>query len=136
MVPGKRPALLKGLSGGHGRQTITVVTSDNFDAEPLLINVWIGSPKPLTCLSSSLLDTGCTGNSFIHQRLIRGLCQKYDVAPFKLTRPKPLVGFDGRESRPVREAIVLPLQIRDHLQQSAVLYIADIGHHDLIIGKP
>jgi len=115
---------------------VPAVGSEHYDADPLHVNAWVGARNSPTCVSSTLLDTGCTVSALIHERLVEQLCERYGVLPFALPHKKSLKGFDGYSAPPVSHAVVLPVQIGDHYQPSMTLLIANIGSHDIIVGKP
>ena len=53
----------------------------------------------------------------------------------KLERARPVCGFDGRATKPITDSITVPIQVGDHYAPLNVLYLANLGNVDLIIGK-
>ncbi|KAI3220470.1 hypothetical protein DTO012A9_10171 [Penicillium roqueforti] len=84
---------------------------------------------------SALADTGADGSIFINTELVILLGKKFGLRTYKLDRECPVRGFDGKLSRPITHAVVLTLSIDDRIQQQIPMLVADLGRHDMIIGR-
>ena len=83
-----------------------------------------------------LLDTGATGHAFIDESTAREVCEKLQISPQKLTRPKPVKGFDGKRGKDITHAIYPILTVQSHKETIAPLLITQLGQHKMILGKP
>ncbi|KAI2732919.1 hypothetical protein DTO013F2_10515 [Penicillium roqueforti] len=84
---------------------------------------------------SALADTGADSSIFINTELVILLGKKFGLHTYKLDRECPVRGFDGKLSRPITHAVVLTLSIDDRIQQQIPMLVADLGRHDMIIGR-
>jgi len=83
-----------------------------------------------------LVDTGATGYSFIDEVTAQIVCEKFEIAPCELWKPKPLKGFDGRPGRAITHAIYPSMTVHDHTQTVTPMLITSLGNHPIILGKP
>ena len=85
----------------------------------------------------ALMDTECTAYSLIHARLVPMVCDQLGLEPFPLSKPKHVCGFDSKVSpRQITHAIYPGLKIKKHRETTVPMLIADLGQHDIILGKP
>jgi formylmethanofuran dehydrogenase subunit E len=106
---------------------------DLFAEEPFITNCTIGKSNWNT---TALVDTGATGYAFVSHGAAQRICQAERIAPVELLRPKPLRGFDGKTANPITHAIYPRLRIGNHEQSACPMFIADLGQHDIILGRP
>ena len=84
----------------------------------------------------SLIDTGATGWSFVDEDIARILCNGLQMEPVRLSKPRPLKGFDGQRAKSVTHAIYPTLTVQNHSESTCPMLITKLGHHDMILGKP
>ena len=89
-------------------------------------------------IGDSLIDTGCTGAyTVINETLILDVCNKLNIEPLPLSKPKPLRGYNGKLSeKPITHFILPGLTVNGHKEGSCPMLIAPLGHHNVILGKP
>ena len=83
----------------------------------------------------ALVDTGANGYLFISISLAIKLAQFFGITVVPLERTCPLVGYDGHEGAPITHAIILDTVIDGRKFTSQPMLIAELGQHDLIIGR-
>jgi hypothetical protein len=84
---------------------------------------------------SALCDTGADGSIFIDTALVALLCQQQGLRVQRLERQCPVNGFDGKPARPITHAVILSMCIEGHVHQQVPMLVADLGKHDLILGR-
>ena len=115
----------KGADGGEPLLiSSSCLPGDLFTDEPLVIQCRLGDSEEMKVMG--LLDTGATGHA----------CEKLQISPQKLTRPKPVKGFDGKRGKDITYAIYPTLTVQDHKETVAPLLITTLGQHKMILGKP
>ena len=107
---------------------------DLFTDEPLVIQCRQGNSEEMKVMG--LLDTGTTGHAFIDEATAREVCEKLEISPQRLTRPKPVKGFDGKRGKDITYAIYPTLTVQDNKETVAPLLITTLGQHKIILGKP
>ena len=105
-----------------------------FTDEPLVIQCRLGNSEEIKVMG--LLDTGATGHAFIDESTAREVCEKLQISPQKLTRPKPVKGFDGERGKDITHAIYPTLTVQSHKETIAPLLITQLGQHKISLGKP
>jgi hypothetical protein len=83
----------------------------------------------------SLMDTGAGGHTFIPKDFAKLACYHLDVTPQVMPMTCIIRGFDGREAEPVTHYLELTLLIDGHRQIKVPMLIADLGKHDMILGR-
>ena len=83
----------------------------------------------------ALVDTGANGYLFISISLAIKLAQFFGITVVPLERTCPLVGYDGHEGAPITHTIILDTVIDGRKFTSQPMLIAELGQHDLIIGR-
>ena len=92
---------------------------DLFCENPLTIQCTLGNKIKVT----TLVDTCATGFGFIDEKFAEIVCERLEIQPQRLTKPKPIQGFDGRAARPVTHAIYFTLSVGNHTKSLALLLI-------------
>ncbi|KAI0991256.1 hypothetical protein K3495_g16931, partial [Podosphaera aphanis] len=97
------------------------------DGQPFVITAFINDIS----FANTLIDTGC---------LSYGLCgsdfaQKNNFARLQI-KPREVMGFDGKIASCVDKVAVVDIDLDGHRQSKVFLYIAPIGHYDMILGMP
>ena len=124
--------------GADGGEPLLISSSclpgDFFTDEPLVIQCRLGNSEEMKVMG--LLDTDATGHAFIDEATAREVCEKLQISPQRLTRPKPVKGFDGKRGKDITHAIYPTLTIQHHKETVAPLLITTLGQHKMILGKP
>ncbi len=108
---------------------------DLFAASPLTVACTLSDGRRKLTFNA-LVDTGATGYSFIDEVTAQIVCEKFEIAPCELWKPKPLKGFDGRPGRAITHAIYPSMTVHDHTQTVTPMLITSLGNHPIILGKP
>ena len=109
--------------------------SGNFFAEEALVtSCTLGNSNEIE--TTALLDTGATGYSFIDPSMVRRVCDKLQIEPVRLSKPKALRGFNGKQAPNVTHAIYPTMTIQNHKETTTPLLITKLGQHQIILGKP
>ena len=85
--------------------------------------------------ATTLVDTCPTRFSFIDMKFTEIVCEKLEIQPQCLTKPKPIQGFDGKATQPVTHAIYLMLSVENHTKSLAPLLITKLGQLLMILGR-
>ncbi|KAI3115141.1 hypothetical protein CBS147333_1538 [Penicillium roqueforti] len=83
----------------------------------------------------TLADTGADGSIFINLALVILLGKKFGLRTYKLNQEYPVRGFDGKLANPITHVVILTLNINGRVQQQVPMLVADLGKHDLILGR-
>ena len=105
---------------------------DLFYESPLTIQCTLGNKIKVTIL----VDTCATGFGYIDEKFAEIVCEKLEIQPQRLIKPKPIQGFDGRAAQPVTHAIYPTLSVGNHTESLAPLLITKLGQHPMILGRP
>ena len=81
------------------------------------------------------MDTGARGGNYVTPRAAQIICEKENLAMIELPRKKLIGAFNGERAKPITHAIYPRLQIQGHGDRQSCLYVTEIEHHDIIIGK-
>ena len=84
---------------------------------------------------SCLADTGADGYLFVNINLIGALINHWGLRTKRLPQECPVTGFDGELRQPITHVAKLTFMIDGRVQQSQPMLIADIGKHDMIMGR-
>jgi hypothetical protein len=91
--------------------------------------------KDKTMTFQCLVDTGANAYALINQKHIRPLTKVLQMPLHKLKTPVPLRGFDGQPSEAIRYLATVDLAIDRHSQTRQYLLAANLGSHDMILGR-
>lgn len=83
----------------------------------------------------SLVDTGANGFLFIHSALVALLAQHCSATIHRFPKSIPVKGFNGQEATPITKWISLSFQIDRRRFLRIPFLVADIGRHDIIVGR-
>ena len=82
----------------------------------------------------TLVDICATRYGFIDKKFTEIVCQMLEIELERLTKPKPIQGFDGKVAQPVTYVIYPTLSIGSHTKSLAPLLISKSGYHPMIFG--
>jgi hypothetical protein len=88
-----------------------------------------------TATFKALVDTGANTYALINQKHTRSLTNVLQMPVHELTTPIPLRGFDGRPSKAIRQVLEVDLVLYQCTQPRQYLLVAELGSHDLILGR-
>ncbi|SLM34528.1 t18348probable pol truncated-rice blast fungus magnaporthe gypsy retrotransposon [Lasallia pustulata] len=117
-----------------------VISSTGFETDPY------GRPPLLAecCLSSgkgkytelALVDTGSTVYTVVDEQLATEICERLNIEPVRLLKPRPVCGFNGQLSRkPITHAIYPTLMVNGHIEKTAPMLLTKLGLHQIILGR-
>ena len=107
---------------------------DFFAEKALLAPCILGNNNEIK--TTALLDTGATGYSFVDPTMARRVCDKLQIEPIGLSKPKAIRGFDGKQAPNVTHAIYPTMTVQDHRETTTPMLITKLGQHQIILGKP
>ena len=84
--------------------------------------------------TSSLIDTGANGHTFIDTKFVKTVERFLGVSPSPLKTPCKVRGFDGQQTTPITHAIELALMV-DGWRVKTPMLIVGLGDHDMILGR-
>lgn len=83
-----------------------------------------------------MIDTGATGYSFVNSSIAHSICEALKISPIRLSKPKKLKTFEGKDVTSVTHTIHPTFTIQGHSESLCPMFIADIGSYEVIIGTP
>jgi predicted aspartyl protease len=83
--------------------------------------------------TSSLINTGANGYTFIDSKFVRIIERFLDVKPTQLKSPCNVRGFNGKQATPITHYIELTLLI-DGRKVLVPILIVGLGEHNIILG--
>ncbi|KAK2626439.1 hypothetical protein QTJ16_003614 [Diplocarpon rosae] len=84
---------------------------------------------------SALIDCGANASSIINRKKLTSLAELLHPPTHHLKQPIPLQGFDGQPSEAIKQIIQCDFTIDNHTFKDQYLLAADLGSHDMIIGR-
>ena len=109
--------------------------SGNFFTEKALVASCVLENKS-EIKTTTLLDTGATGYSFVNPAMAQRICDNLLIEPIRLSKPKAIRGFDGKQAPSVTHAIYPTMTIQTHTETTTPMLITKLGQHPIILGKP
>ena len=86
--------------------------------------------------TTALLDTKATGYSFVDPVMAQRICDDLLIKPIRLSKPKAIRGFNGKQAPHVTHAIYLTITVKEHRETTTPMLITKLGQHQIILGKP
>ena len=111
----------------------STLPDDFFVEEALLALCTLGNNDEIK--TRALLDTGATGYSFFNPAMARHVCDKLEIGPIRVSKPKAIQGFDGKQAPNVTHAIYPTMTVQDHREMTTPMLITKLGQHQIILGK-
>ena len=84
---------------------------------------------------TALADSGANDSIFLNTPRAIEAGKFFNTTVIRLKKPLPTSGFDGKNSQAITHAIILHLLIDGRRHLDVPMLIADLGHHDVIIGR-
>ncbi len=110
-------------------------TEENYFGKSFLVDVTLSSQGESFKLRP-LIDSDSTAYILIHTKLVDQICQKLGIQPIRLAKEKLIRGYDGKLAKKAIIHKILPnLTVESHKKLTVPMLIADIDHHDAILGK-
>ena len=107
---------------------------DFFAEEALVAPCMLGNNGEIK--TTALLDTGATGYSFVDPVMARRVCNDLAIEPIRLSKPKAIRSFDGKQAPSVTHAIYPTMTVQDHRETTTPMLITKLVQHQIILGKP
>jgi len=112
-----------------------ILSEENYFGKSFLIDAHLTSQNRSFSLRL-LIDSGSAAYTIIHSNLVDKVCEKLGIQPISLAKEKLIRGYDGKISKKIITHKILPnLIIGSHKELTVPMLIADIGHHEAILGK-
>jgi len=112
-----------------------ILPEENYFGKPFLIDAHLTSQNRSFSLRL-LIDSGSAVYTIIHSNLVDKVCEKLGIQPIPLAKEKLIRGYDGKISKKAITHKILPnLIIGSHKELTVPMLIADIDHHEVILGK-
>ena len=83
-----------------------------------------------------LVDTCAIGYGFTDKKFVETVCKTLKIELQRLTKPKPIQGFDGNAAKPITHAIYPTLSVGNYTESLAPLLITKLGQRPMIPGRP
>ena len=112
----------------------STLLDDFFVEEALVASCTLGNNGEIK--TTALLDTGATGYSFVDSVMARRVCDNLAIEPIRLSKPKAIRGFDGKQAPSVTHAIYLTMTVQDHRETTTPMLITKLSQHQIILEKP
>ena len=122
----------------HDEEPLIILSSslpgDFFAKEALVTSCMLGNSNKIK--TTALLDTGATGYLFVDPSMARRICDNLLIEPIRLSKPKAIHGFNGKQAPNVTHAIYSTMTVKDHRETTTSMLITKLGQHQIILGKP
>lgn len=82
----------------------------------------------------ALPDSGAHGFCFINQKIVKKICDRFNVVPHILAKPITPKGYNGIPGRKITHFIVLTMKIDGYILPEIPFLILDLGNQDVILG--
>ena len=88
-------------------------------------------------LANSLMDCNCIEVYIvINKVIVLQICERLQIEPYSLFKLKFLRRYDGQlVKKSITHYLLSILNVHDYKKESCSILIAQLKHHDLIIGK-
>ena len=97
------------------------------DCDPFIVSALIDD----ICFAETLIDTGCLSYGLCDPRF----AQKNSFERLRID-PRTVSGVDGHITAEINEVAVVRLDLDGYREERVFLYVAPIGHYDMILGMP
>ena len=114
--------------------SLSTLPSDFFAEEALLATCTLRNNSEIK--TTALLDTEAIGYSFVDPAMARRVCDELGIEPIRLSKPKAIRGFNGKQAPSVTHVIYPTMTVQDHRETTTPMLITKLGQHQIILGKP
>ena len=83
-----------------------------------------------------LLDIRVTKYFFINPSIACCVCDKLQIEPIRLSKPKVIWGFDSKQALNVIYTIYSTMTVQDHKETITSMLITKLSQHQIIFWKP
>ena len=112
-----------------------ILSKENYFDKSFLVDALLISQNELFSLRS-LIDSGSAAYTIIHIILADRVCKKLKIQSISLTKEKLIKEYDEKISKKtITHKILSNLIIESHKKLTVSMLIADIDHHEVILGK-
>ena len=105
----------------------STLPGDFFVEEALVTSCTLGNNDEIK--TTALLDTGATGYSFVDPAMAQCICDNLLIELIRLSKPKAIQGFDGKQAPSVTHAIYPTMMIKEHRETTTPMLITKLGQH-------
>jgi hypothetical protein len=131
---GKRHALKKVFSLGPNSIEVAEVDLSQLLSGNAFTLPCIVSNNRLGIKTSSLIDTGANGHTFVDTKFVKTVERFLSVKPAPLKNSCKVRGFDDQQTTPITHSLELSLVV-DGRQVRVPMLIVGLGDHDMILGR-
>jgi len=82
-----------------------------------------------------LVNSGANGSVFINTSCARDVAKYFQTSVVPLNSDCRIWGYDGQTEEQITHAIILHLAVDGCRQADVPMLIANLGHHDMILGR-
>ena len=100
---------------------------DFFAEEALVALCMLGNNGKIE--TTALFDTGATGYSFVDPVIAQRICDDLLIKPIRLSKPKTICGFNGKQASSVTHATYSIMTVQDHRETTTPMLITKLGQH-------
>ena len=68
--------------------------------------------------------------------MARRICDNLMIKPIRLSKPKAICGFDGKQAPNVTHAIYPTMTVKKHREMTTPMLITKLSQHQIILGRP
>ena len=129
--------LLEIMSRGEEKPLIVSSSSlpDDFFAKKALVAPCIlGNSNEI--YTTNLLDIKTMRYLFINPSMVRRVCNKLQIEPIRLSKPKAIQSFDSKQASNVTHAIYPTITVQNYRETITSMLITKLGQHLINLGKP
>lgn len=81
------------------------------------------------------MDSEANAYILINRKIAQAALWQFDIPLIPLKRAISLIGFDGQFSRPINHLLLVTTRIHGRIFVNILLLAADLGSHDVILGR-
>ena len=107
--------------------------SDFFAKKALVAQCILGNSSKIK--NTAWLDIGATRYLFVNPAMVRRICDKLLIKPIRLSKPKAIQGFNGKQALDVTHAIYSIMTVQRRTELTTPMLITKLGQHQIILGK-
>ena len=112
----------------------STLLSDFFAEQALLATCILDNNSKIK--TTALLDTKATRHFFIDLSIVRHVCDELHIEFIRLSKPKALWGFDGKQAPNVTHTIYPTMSILNPKKTTTPMLITKLSQHQIIFRKP
>ena len=107
--------------------SLSTLPSDFFAEKALLALCTLKNNSKIK--TTALLDTVAIRYSFINPVIARCVCNKLEIEPIRLSKPKAIQDFDEKQAPSVTHVIYPTMSVQDHREKTTPMLITKLSQH-------